>query len=144
MTYDNRRDQDTINPKWQSDIMVLADKDPTHPYWYARVIDIFHAMVQLNSPEIWSWEFQRMEFLWVQWYGIDDEVKSGFAAKRMFQVSFFEGSDAIGFVNPADVLCAIHLIPHFAGPRITDLLGQSIVRREDEMDQDYERYYMNM
>ena len=85
-----------------------------------------------------------MEFLWVQWYGIDDEVKSGFAAKHMFQVSFFEGSNAIGFVNPADILHVIHLIPCFAGPHITDLLGQSIVQREDEMDQDYEQYYVNM
>ena len=143
-TYDNRRDQDTINPKRQSDIMVLADKDPTHPYWYARVVDIFHAMVRINGPETRIREFQRMEFLWVQWYGIDMGVKSGFAAKRMFQVSFFEGSDAFGFVNPADVLRVIHLIPRFAGPRITDLLGQSIARREDELDQDYERYYVNM
>jgi hypothetical protein len=49
MTYDCRHDQDIINPQMHSDVMVLTDKDEdtdnTHPYWYAHVIGIFHAMV---------------------------------------------------------------------------------------------------
>ncbi|KAG6895704.1 hypothetical protein C0995_012322 [Termitomyces sp. Mi166 len=56
-------------------------------------------------------EFQQMEFLWGQWYGLDDDAKSGFAAKRCYQIDFFKGEDAFGFVNPADILCAVHLIP---------------------------------
>ncbi|KAG6886497.1 hypothetical protein C0992_003708 [Termitomyces sp. T32_za158] len=34
-TYDNRREQDTINPNRQSDVMFLADEDDqhAHPYW---------------------------------------------------------------------------------------------------------------
>jgi hypothetical protein len=48
-TYDNRRDQDTINPHTHSDIMMLS-RDESHPYYYARVLGIYHAMVQLNSP----------------------------------------------------------------------------------------------
>ncbi|KAG6913249.1 hypothetical protein DXG01_008413 [Tephrocybe rancida] len=142
-TYDNRREQDTINPNRQSDVMFLANEDgeDAHPYWYFRIVKIFHTMVRLNHP---GQQFQRVEFLWGRWYGFDYEAKSGFVAKRMHQIGFMEGSDAFDFVNPRDVLRAVHLIPRFAGPRIGDLLGPSMARREDEDDLDYERYYVDM
>ena len=124
--------------------MVLADNDSSHPYWYAQVVSIFHAMVRLNRPQMAFREFRRIEFLWVRWYGLDTTAKSGFAARRMYQVGFVEGDDAFGFIDPADVLRAVHLIPRFAGALTKILLGQSMARRKDEMDQDYERYYVNM
>ncbi|KNZ81570.1 hypothetical protein J132_11389, partial [Termitomyces sp. J132] len=99
-TYDNQRDQDTLNPQWQLDVMVVADND-VHPYWYFRIVKIFHALVQLNES---GQEFQRVEFLWGWWYGFDDDAKSGFAAKQCYQIGFVEGADTFGFVNPADVL----------------------------------------
>ena len=68
-TYDCRRSQDTINPRTRSDIMVLSHDDDRdsgvehfEPYWYARVIGIFHAMVQLVGPQGPS-KPQRMNFL---------------------------------------------------------------------------------
>ena len=40
-TYDMRRDQDSLNPRTQADVMLLAHEDLTarnsHPYWYARM-----------------------------------------------------------------------------------------------------------
>ena len=48
-TYDMRRDQDSLNPQSHPDIMLLSHEDKNddnwHPYWYARVIGIFHANV---------------------------------------------------------------------------------------------------
>jgi hypothetical protein len=43
--YDLRREQDSINPRTHTDIMMLSHEDDDndrHPYWYARVIKIFH------------------------------------------------------------------------------------------------------
>jgi hypothetical protein len=48
-TYNCHQDEDTINPRTHSDVMVLANEDKDaeniHSYWYARIIGIFHAMV---------------------------------------------------------------------------------------------------
>ena len=76
-TYDCRRDQDTINMRTHSDIMVLANQaeDPGHPFWYAHVIGIFHAIVsRVGSGSA----YKQMDFLWVHWYGLDMGTCSGF------------------------------------------------------------------
>ena len=108
-TYDCRQDQDAINVGTHSDVMVLADqdKDPEnkHPYWYARVIGIFHAMVQqvrLGS----STSHEHMDFLWVRWYGLDVRAQSGFKARQLHQVRFLDSNDlgAFGFINPQDLI----------------------------------------
>ena len=141
-TYDMRRDQDSINPRTRSDIMVLSqDEEDPHPYWYARVIGIYHAIVRIDKrhPVV-------VDFLWVRWYGLDTEYRSGFQAKRLHRVGFTMSSDpdAFGFVNPSDVLRAVHLIPGFALGRTQTLLPKSVARRQDEEDEDYHRYYINM
>ena len=43
-TYNVRWDQDSLNPRTHGDIMVLS-RDDEHPYWYAHIVGIFHAMV---------------------------------------------------------------------------------------------------
>jgi hypothetical protein len=80
-TYNCRRDQDTINTRTHSDVMVLANQEEDnanqHPYWYARMVSIFHAMVsRVGSGST----YERMDFLWVRWYGLDTAVRSGFKA----------------------------------------------------------------
>jgi len=50
MTYDMWQEQDSINPRTEhQDIIVLAHEDASceeyHPYWYACVVEIFHADV---------------------------------------------------------------------------------------------------
>ncbi|KIJ11397.1 hypothetical protein PAXINDRAFT_84552, partial [Paxillus involutus ATCC 200175] len=46
-TYDLWHEQDTVNPLTPTDVMVLSHKDEqTHPYWYVRVIQVFHVMVK--------------------------------------------------------------------------------------------------
>lgn len=150
-TYDVRRDQDSINPRTRSDIMVLAnDEDNTHPYWYARVLGVFHAYAQYNdleSDDIVPEPF-RIDFLWVRWYGLDSERKSagGFKTKRPYCIGFIDGKDpdAFGFLDPDDVIRAVHLKPIFARGRTSDFLPSSIARRPDEFDKDWERFYVNM
>jgi len=55
-TYDLRHERDTINPRTCADIMVLAHEDErTHPYWYARIIKIFHVNVEYRDVGITTW-----------------------------------------------------------------------------------------
>ena len=47
-TYDLCKAQDALNPCTHADIMVLAHEDESegpHPYWYARIIGVFHVNV---------------------------------------------------------------------------------------------------
>ncbi|PBK93717.1 hypothetical protein ARMGADRAFT_928956 [Armillaria gallica] len=67
-TYDVCHDQDNIHVGkngQKRDIMVMSnDEDPeSHPFWYARVLGIYHANV-LDSGTRFP-KPKRMEFLWV-------------------------------------------------------------------------------
>ena len=150
-TYDNRRAQDTINPRTRPDIMMLSSEDGEdgHPYWYARVLEIFHASVLHVGPQSKSSQPQRMEFMLVRWFGRDTNKPGGWKARRLHRIGFVSaGSTPFGFVDPAIIIRAVHLIPAFAHLETPDLLGQSKVARpwaaniEEHVDWRY--YYVNM
>lgn len=134
-TYDNRREQDTINPHGLSDIMVLNNgaESSLHPYQYGRVLGVFHLDVQHSGPRSTSQRPQRFDVLWVRWFALDEEVAAGFKAKRPFQVGFPESDDplAYGFISPNDVIRAVHLTPVFA-------------REQVPGSEDWWRYYVNL
>ncbi|KAK7013429.1 GLOBIN domain-containing protein [Favolaschia claudopus] len=152
-SYDLRRDQDTINTRSHPDIMVLAHEDDddstAHPYWYARVVGIFHAEVRHVGPKSKNTvKLHRMDFLWVRWFGRDTNHRASWLAKRLHRVGFLSASDpdlsAFGFLDPAEVVRATHLIPAFHYGRTTELLGPSVARHfDDENHEDYEYYYVN-
>ncbi|KAK7016580.1 hypothetical protein R3P38DRAFT_3321043 [Favolaschia claudopus] len=152
-TYDLRRDQDTINTRSHPDIMVLAHEDEegsnTHPYWYARVVGIFHSEVRHVGPRSKNTaKIHHMNFLWVRWFGRDATHSAGWLARRLHRVGFFPASEpnlsAFGFLDPAEVVRAVHLIPAFHYGRTADLLRPSIARHfDDENQEDYEYYYVN-
>ncbi|THH12931.1 hypothetical protein EUX98_g9774 [Antrodiella citrinella] len=156
-TYDMRRDQDVINPRTHSDIMVHAHEDDTdssdrHPYWYARVIAIFHAYVRydghtLTAKTQQSNEYQRMEFIWLRWFGRDLESPGGFETRRLHLVGFVGQNDtaAFGFLDPKEIIRGVHLIPAGAYGRTKELLAPSqLARREEDKDEDWERYYVGI
>jgi hypothetical protein len=152
-TYDMRREQDSLNPRTHADIMVLSqepktreDGTPEHPYWYARIIGIFHAHVLHTGPNSRTSEPQRMEFLWVRWFGLDQEHPSGWHTKRLHRVGFVDGENeaAFGFVNPEQVIRAVHLMPAFHHGRGTSNLKPSIARPLTEKDEDWVYYYVGM
>ena len=148
-TYNLRRAQDSINPRTHGDVMVLSDEDDRengHPYWYARIISIFHAMVVHKGSKSKSQEVKKMDFLFVQWFGLDDSPKArgGWKAKKLHQIGFVKGDEAFGFIDPADVIRAVHLIPQFSDGCTTELLGYSFIRSAHEKDEDWVRFYVNM
>ncbi|THH16591.1 hypothetical protein EUX98_g9280 [Antrodiella citrinella] len=153
-TYDVRRGQDSLNPRTHPDIMVLAHEDnsgDSHPYWFARIIGVYHVNVKLLNSDLSlpSGPPKRMEFLWVRWFGRDPGAPSGWRARRLPRIGFVDatteaGSPPFGFLDPAQVIRGVHLMPAFAHGRTTELLPPSIARQPDENDEDWQCYYVGI
>jgi len=85
--------------------MVLSQEDErTHPYWYARMVKIFHVMVE-HREDCFSpfTKPVRMDVLFVQWFQLDSNFNAGWDAKQLYRVQFFEKdhlADAFGFIDP--------------------------------------------
>jgi hypothetical protein len=157
-TYDVRRESDLINPNSRHpDIMMRAGHDETnpdaHPFWYARVLGIYHADVRdLSSP---GFAHQRIEFLHVRWFGEEPGWRSGWEAKRLDRVGFIPptAGGIYGFLDPARVLRGCHLIPAFSQGATRHLLGPSLLARRPKTidavleragpDMDWTNYYVN-
>jgi hypothetical protein len=153
-TYDVHRAQDFINlTTGNSYFMVLgceneAHKDP-HPYWYGRIIGVYHAKVIYTGPKSCSLEPQIMEFLWVCWMGWDpnNNYHDRWTVHQLPQIRFvhYEDEAAFGFLNPSLILQAVHLIPCFSLGRTKELLPQrSLYRLPNEKDEDWDMFYVNM
>ena len=151
-SYDLRRHQDVINPTSKPDIMVLSceEGEDVHPFWYARVIKIFHVLVYHNKTtfddEHTPMEPQRMDVLWVRWFGIDMDARGGWSKKKCHGISFIPSDEpgAFGFLDPAQVVRGVHLIPNFPRGRTDSRLPPSIARQASDCDQDWESYYVNL
>ncbi|KAI0701453.1 hypothetical protein C8T65DRAFT_579653, partial [Cerioporus squamosus] len=154
-TYDVRRDQDYVNPRTHPDIMVLADEDSDddHPFWYARVIGIFHANVRYTGPGSTrtSSRWQRVDLVWVRWFERDQSHPCGFAHRRLPRLQFVDANDPDGipfsFLDPADIVRAAYVMPAPAHGQTDGLLNPSPLARRckwDGIDDDYYYYYASM
>jgi hypothetical protein len=61
-----------MNPRMHCDVMALSLETGVnaHPFWYARVLGVFHARVLHTGSAAKNRSVQQMEFLWVQWLGM--------------------------------------------------------------------------
>ena len=107
--------------------MVLSHEDgvdgrPAFPYWHARIIGIYHVLVQAGlEPPSW------MDVLFVRWFGFNfPDGQSGWRARHMHKVRFLPDTNihgpAFGFLDPNEVICMVHLIPDFTSIRTKELL----------------------
>ena len=147
-TYDLRRSQDSINPCTHPDIMLLSHDNEPHPYWYARVVGIFHVDVIHTGPLSKSPHKKRVDFLFVRWFGRELDYRAGWSARRLHQIGFLDAKqpDAFGFLNPSVVIRGIHVIPGFAYGTSSELLSpaQSVARLPLNEVQDWRCYYIGM
>jgi hypothetical protein len=151
-TYDVRRDMDTINPQSYPDVMVKSPETGprAQPYWYARVIGIFHGMVSSDLLEPNERSLRHMDFLWVRWFGMEPgQYYHGFRHARLPKIGFVESTDefAFTFLDPVQVIRGAHIIPAFAEGRTSTLLPvtKSIARvLNPEDESDWLNFYVNM
>ncbi|KAG2051490.1 hypothetical protein BDR06DRAFT_1061210, partial [Suillus hirtellus] len=149
-SYNLQCQQDLINPHNHADIMVLSgdsESCSTHPYWYARVLRIFHVNVlDLRSSRA-NPQKTLMEILFVRWFDPVWQYRSGNKAARLPKFAFVPEMDnsAFGFVDPALVICGVHLIPAFADGCMRQFVPQQnsaqCAWREDDV---WTAYYVNM
>lgn len=145
-TYNLRREHNTINPRTHGDVMVLSGEImPSHPYWYARVLGVFHMEVWLNVTG--QPVKQHLEVLWVRWLAMLQNYRSGLNHARLPKIVFMEDSDpdAFGFLDPGQVIQGAHLIPAFSSGRGINSLHnrKSLACPGGELD-DWEEYYVSM
>jgi hypothetical protein len=152
-TYDVRRDEDVIHSGThaQSNVMVLnpetsdtllSGADNHHPFWYARVLGIYHANVIYIGEGNTDYSPHRLEFLWVRWYELTDN-NAGWGSRKLDAVSFssMTREDSFGFLNPDDVIRASHVIPCMKeGVARRDGTGLSHCAQDHA---DWKLYYIN-
>lgn len=147
-TYDVRRAQDVISRAAnRNNVMVLKDRTGedrwSHPYAYAHVLGIFHVNVlPIDGGDIMDTRPQRMEFLWVRWFRLEDEESDSWQTRRLDAVSFpsVNDPDAFSFLDPADVVRSCYVVPVFhEGQRHTSGKGLSHVCRDGA---DWKRYHI--
>lgn len=152
-TYDVRRDQDSLNPSKQCNVMVNSAEttEGAHPYWYAQVLGVFHTSASVHPSR--GSMLQRVsstpiQFLWVRWYGIEPGTRSGFRHDRLPKIGFVPEDErfAFGFLDPSVVIRACHLIPAFASGKTGRLLRAGIptVARKPGERKDWANYYVGM
>lgn len=146
-TYDLQCDYDSINPRADKrDIMLLSNSDDDdHPFCYARVLGIFHTNVIYTGPGSKDYRSRRVEFLWVRWFEIVEcrSAPLGWEEYTLDRVKFLPMADkeAFGFVNPADVLRACHIIPSFTDGRLHP--ERAAMSRCAGDSDDWKYYYIN-
>jgi hypothetical protein len=150
MTYDVRCDQDFLNVRTHSDVMVKSceTKPGYHPFWYAHMLGIFHTCIMHKGPHSHDHSIRMMEFLWVRWFGIAlEHCRPRSMAHRLPQIGFIHATDlsAFGFLNPSLVIRGCHLILAFTYGRTTKFLAatNTAARPIGEND-DWAYYYVNM
>ena len=151
-TYDVRRDADTIKLSSYPDIMVKSPEtgSDAQPFWYARVIGVFHALVSSSHPGVLEKSLRRMDFLWVRWFGVEPgRYRYGIRCARLPKIGFVKSTDpyAFTFLDPAQAIRGVHLIPTFSEGHTSALLPttKSIARiLNPEDNDDWVNFYVNM
>lgn len=142
MTYDGRRESETLDPKTHADIMTLSQND-VHPYEYFR--NLGTCRVKVLHPCLGR-KIQAVDLLWVRSYEFDEGYQPGWKARRFYRVRFTSNTrgDPFGFLDPQDVLRATHLAPGPQYGRTQSLLPLSLAQQKSEGDGDWMYYHVNM
>ncbi|KAH6907121.1 hypothetical protein BKA70DRAFT_1104995 [Coprinopsis sp. MPI-PUGE-AT-0042] len=83
-----------------------------HPFRYARVLGIYHARPYVPGLKVDRARPSRIDFLWVHWYKVVDHGLP-FELDRL-EFCPAESSGAFGFLDPSEVIRAVHIPPQFS------------------------------
>ena len=153
MTYDVCRIEESAKPHSHADILVLSHEDevdgPAFPYWHARIVGIYHVMVQQRTAGGLSPPSQK-DVLFVCWFRFDSpNGQSGWHVQQMHKVGFLPDTDAhgpaFGFLDPKEVIQMVHLIPDFSSIWTKELLiGKSMAIPNPHPEGEIPVYYIAM
>jgi hypothetical protein len=129
--------------------MVLDDFDNAgdsasgHRFRYARVLGVYHANVIYVGHGMLNYQPRRMEFLWVRWYQTVNATASGWNALKLDRVKFLPmtDDDAMGFIDPSDVLRASYIVPAFSSGK--HIMIPENISRCAQNSSDYNQYYVD-
>ena len=148
-TYDLQQEQDSLNlhlPDCQCDGPFPRKWQKECPYWYAWILGIYHANICHVGPSSTSSKPQKMDFLSVHWFGQDTDPCPGWKTKHLLCLGFVPGNDglAFGFLDPNQIIQAIHLLPAFKWGHITTkyLPRSPIACGNNNPDSDWQLYYV--
>ena len=140
-TYDLRRQTDTLNVKKNWDVMIRSCEDD-HPYWYCRIIGIYHVMVRHLGAASKNTRPQRMDFLHVHFFARTTRREGGWEKRRLIELAFDAPEYAFAFLDPALVIRAVHIIPAFRHGEDNEPL-QSRLAHPLAGEVDFNLYYLN-
>ena len=141
MTYDLHCVQDSINMWTHPYLITLGHKDEEgtkrHPYWYAKVLGIFHVNMRHSGPI----DTKCMEFLWVHWFRCNLDHEGGFETCHLHCIGLMDSEDPTfyEFLNPSDVLWSVHLIATFS----PNQENQQVVDSDDDAIPQF-HYYVSI
>ncbi|KAG8767288.1 hypothetical protein FRC12_006324 [Ceratobasidium sp. 428] len=144
-TYDIRRMCDVVGLRFKHYfVMVLSgDTNPDHPYWYARVLGIYHTNINRLDGTTEGRSPRRVEFLFVRWM---EMVELGsWDRGQLDRVAYIRQNsyrDEFGFLDPASVIRTVHMIPAFAFGRLETRPGHKLSLDDPEKG-DWGSYYVN-
>ena len=151
-SYDLQWQCDTVNPHTHPNIMLCSpvNEEGAEPYWYARVLGIYHANIWAENLVVpGGRNIRRMDFLWVRWFGKVPDYHSGFSRACLPTICFVDSTDEFffSFVDPANVVHGCHLIRAFDAGRNADLLpwphSIALCLKPEDLD-DWSYFYINM
>ncbi|KAG2054238.1 hypothetical protein BDR06DRAFT_982465 [Suillus hirtellus] len=99
-----------FSPRTHSNVMVLSgETEPTHPYWYACVLGIYHIEVLFNQGG--QLMKRHIKFLWVRWLAVVQGHKLGIKYACLPKIVFVEelDLDAFGFLEPGQFYVGIFI-----------------------------------
>lgn len=114
-----------------------------HHFAFARVLGIFHTnVVHATGVQKVDYRPRRIEFLWVRWFR-PLKPPSRWQSRQLDCLTFplLESNDAFGFLDPADVIRACHILPRFTLGR-TNHDGRGVSKYAKDSD-DWRMYYIN-
>jgi hypothetical protein len=114
-----------------------------HPYIYGKVLGVFHAQVLyvgqlpdgIRRPHC-QWE--RIDFAWIRWYQFHDS-EDEFTLDTVTPSPLRSGA-ALDFVDPADIVRCVHLIPQFSKGKYDGQGEESRFVGEQDL---WKAYYIN-
>ena len=123
---------------------MMTTPSEAHPFWYAKVLGIFHTNVVYMEQGNHDLHPRQMEFLWVWWYKL--KKVGSWVPLRLDEVYFpsILDNDSFGFLDPSDILRVCHIISCFKMGHVgSEDQPEAELSESTQKKHDWKVYYVN-